>query len=104
MKNYLVPLIVTSVLTISVLIIRQKAQAQNASLPTIEKSSVMMAGNSEPKTNNQETYSIFVTNIPPRYRDWRLISVAHEQRKLNSHAAILGNDMAVPAYRHRLHP
>jgi hypothetical protein len=30
MKNYFVPLIVASVLTISVLIIRQKARAQNA--------------------------------------------------------------------------
>ncbi len=30
MKNYFVPLIVASVLSISVLIIRQKAQVQNA--------------------------------------------------------------------------
>ena len=28
---------------------------------------------------NQEGVSVFVTNIPPGYRDWRLISVAHEE-------------------------
>jgi hypothetical protein len=37
--------------------------------------------------------------IPPGYRDWRLISVAHEEGNLNSFAAILGNDVAVKAYR-----
>ena len=29
---------------------------------------------------------IFVTKIPPGYRDWRLISVAHEEGNLNSFA------------------
>jgi hypothetical protein len=42
---------------------------------------------------------IFVTNIPPGYRDWRLISVAHEEGNLHSFAAILGNDVAIKAYR-----
>ena len=28
---------------------------------------------------NQEGAPIFVTDIPPGYRDWRLISVAHEE-------------------------
>jgi hypothetical protein len=42
---------------------------------------------------------IFVTQIPPGYRDWRLISVAHEEGNLNSFAAILGNDVAIKAYR-----
>jgi len=41
----------------------------------------------------------FVTQIPPGYRDWRLISVAHEEGNLNSFAAILGNDVAIKAYR-----
>jgi hypothetical protein len=30
-------------------------------------------------TANQEGAPTFVTNIPPGYRDWRLISVAHEE-------------------------
>ena len=42
---------------------------------------------------------IFVTNIPPGYRDWRLISVAHEEGNLHSFAAVLGNDVAIKAYR-----
>lgn len=32
--------------------------------------------------------------IPPGYRDWRLIAVAHEEGKLNDLRAILGNDIA----------
>jgi hypothetical protein len=42
---------------------------------------------------------IFVTKIPPGYRDWKLVSVAHEEGKLNDIRAILGNDMAIKAYR-----
>jgi hypothetical protein len=36
--------------------------------------------------------------IPPGYREWQLISVAHEEGTLNSFASILGNDLAVKAY------
>ena len=46
-----------------------------------------------------EAAPIFVTKIPPGYRDWRLISVAHEQGNLNSLGAILGNEVAIKAYR-----
>jgi Cytochrome P460 len=42
---------------------------------------------------------IFVTKIPPGYRDWRLISVSLEEGNLNSLSAILGNDVAIKAYR-----
>ena len=42
---------------------------------------------------------IFVDKIPPGYRDWRLISVAHEEGNLHSFAAVLGNDVAIKAYR-----
>ena len=42
---------------------------------------------------------IFVTQIPPGYRDWKLISVAHEGGNLNSIGAVLGNDVAIKAYR-----
>ena len=38
--------------------------------------------------------------IFPGYSDWRLISVAHEEGSLNDIRAILGNDVAVRAYRH----
>jgi hypothetical protein len=42
---------------------------------------------------------IFVTKIPPGYRDWKLISVSHEAGNLNSIGAILDNDVAIKAYR-----
>jgi hypothetical protein len=48
---------------------------------------------------NQEGTPIFVTNIPPGYRDWRLISVAHEEGNFHSFSAVLGNDLAIQAYR-----
>ena len=46
-----------------------------------------------------EPAPIFVTKILRGYRDWKLISVAHEEGNLNSFAAILGNDVAIKAYR-----
>ena len=42
---------------------------------------------------------IFVSEIPAGYRDWRLISVAQEGGDLNDIRAILGNDIAIKAYR-----
>ena len=41
----------------------------------------------------------FVTEIPRGYRDWRWISSAHEEGNLHSLGAILGNDLAINAYR-----
>jgi hypothetical protein len=37
--------------------------------------------------------------LPAGYRDWKLISVAHEEGNLNDLRAILGNDIAIQAYR-----
>ena len=48
---------------------------------------------------DKEAAPIFVTKIPSGYRDWRLISVAREEGSLNDIRAILGNDMAIKAYR-----
>jgi hypothetical protein len=41
----------------------------------------------------------FVSVIPAGYRDWKLISVAHEEGSLNDIRAILGNDLAIKTYR-----
>jgi len=46
-----------------------------------------------------EAAPIFGIKIPSGYRDWKLISVAHEEGKLNDLRAILGNDIAIKAYR-----
>jgi len=48
--------------------------------------------------SNEDAPPVFVTQIPSGYRDWRLISVAHEEGNLNSFAAVLGNDLAIKAY------
>ena len=47
----------------------------------------------------REAAPIFVNEIPPGYRDWQVISVAHEEGNLNSLGVILGNDVAIKAYR-----
>jgi len=47
----------------------------------------------------QAATPIFVTQISPGYRGWRLISVTHEEDSLNSFVAVLGNDVAIKAYR-----
>ncbi len=46
-----------------------------------------------------EAAPIFGVKIPAGYRDWKLISVAHEEGELNDIRAILGNDKAIKAYR-----
>src|SRR5258706_43006 len=48
---------------------------------------------------NQEDTAAFVTQIPDGYREWRFISVAHEEGNLNSIGSVLGNDIAIKAYR-----
>ena len=47
---------------------------------------------------------IFGIAIPPGYRDWRVISVAHEEDDLNDIRAILGNDVAIKTFRDGTHP
>jgi hypothetical protein len=46
-----------------------------------------------------EAVAPFVTEIPDGYRDWSWISSAHEAGSLNSLGAVLGNDVAIKAYR-----
>jgi hypothetical protein len=47
----------------------------------------------------QNSAPAYVTTIPSGYRDWRWISSAHEAGNLNSLGALLGNDVAIEAYR-----
>ena len=46
-----------------------------------------------------EAAPIFGIKIFPGYRDWKLISVAHEAGNLNDIRAVLGNDIAIKSYR-----
>lgn len=47
---------------------------------------------------------VYGVRLPAGYRDWKLISVAHEAGKNNDIRAILGNDIAVRAYRTGIRP
>jgi len=49
--------------------------------------------------SNENSAPVYLTKMPPGFRDSRLISVAHEEGTLHSFAAILGNDVAIKAYR-----
>jgi hypothetical protein len=49
--------------------------------------------------SNEQTAPVFLTKVPRGYRDWKLVSVAHEAGELNDIRAILGNDIAIKTYR-----
>jgi hypothetical protein len=62
--------------------------------------SIVLAG----RRADEQASPVFVTKIPSGYRDWRFISTAHEAGNLNSIGALLGNDVAIKAYRERKLP
>jgi hypothetical protein len=98
-KNSFVTIIIASALTISVVISRQKAPAQNTSPQPKDKTGATIAEAAGAKSNNQKGSPVFLTKIPDGCRDWRLISVTHEEGTLNDIRAVLGNDIAIKAYR-----
>ena len=51
-----------------------------------------------------EAAPLFGIKLPTGYRDWRVISVAHEAGNLNDLRAVLGNDIAIKAYREQSLP
>jgi hypothetical protein len=65
-----------------------------AAVAGVVASSAPASGNAD-----QEAEPIFGIKIPAGYRDWKLVSVAHEEGSLNDLRAILGNDVAIKAYR-----
>jgi hypothetical protein len=52
----------------------------------------------------QNAAPVWVTKMPAGYRDWKWISSAHEEGNLNSIGAVLGNDVAIKAYREKTFP
>jgi hypothetical protein len=48
---------------------------------------------------NADEAPVFGIKLPAGYRDWRAVSVAHEAGKLNDIRIVLGNDIAIKAYR-----
>jgi hypothetical protein len=49
--------------------------------------------------NADEAAAPYVTEKPAGYRDWKWIASAHEEGNLNSLGAVLGNAVAVKAFR-----
>jgi cytochrome P460 len=60
---------------------------------------VVASPSSASRRAEQAAAPIFGIKIYPGYRDWKLISVAHEEGNLNDLRAVLGNDVATKAYR-----
>jgi hypothetical protein len=58
---------------------------------------VYMAHSSEQA--GSEASPMFGIKIPAGYRDWRVVSVAHEAGNNNDLRAVLGNDLAIKSYR-----
>jgi Cytochrome P460 len=94
--------IIALALAMSVIFIRE-SRAQSTGSQTVDNmgGGMMANGNgiATTQTNGQEGALVVVSQIPPGYRDWRLVSVAHEAGNLNDIRAILGNDLAINSYR-----
>jgi len=99
MKTRFSILLVGAALAIVFIIIRHDAQAQESTLQSREKTGGINDKAFGAQFDIPDGLPVFVAEIPPGYRDWKLISVAHEKGNLNDLRAILGNDTAVKAYR-----
>ena len=97
--NYLAIAMVGTVLAIAFVTTKEKVRAQSAALQPAETTGGISVKAADAGFDHAGSLPVFVTEIPPGYRDWKLISVAHEKGNLNDLRAILGNEIAVKAYR-----
>ena len=65
---------------------------------------VVAAQAPKPQPPDEPAAAIAAGRLPPGYRDWRLISVAREEGTLDDIRAVLGNDVAIKAYRQGTRP
>jgi hypothetical protein len=99
MKNHFTALLIVSALAVLFVVVWEKMPARADRLQPLEKAdgvTVQVAGAQHEIAGDVPD---FVTEIPAGYRDWKLVSVAREEGKLNDLRAILGNDIALQAYR-----
>jgi len=79
----------------------QRISAAGLALATL----VFGVAASWPRQEHQPQRSpVFGVELPKGYRDWQVISVAHEAGKNNDIRAILGNDIAMKAFRKNIRP
>ena len=69
-KYFFAILTIASALTIAVVVANQKARAQNSSPRPKDKTGAVI----DDAAGGKESSPIFVTEIPPGYRDWRVVS------------------------------
>ncbi|RYD39475.1 MAG: cytochrome P460 [Verrucomicrobiaceae bacterium] len=62
-------------------------------------SAATISGSASAQAEDSKPADPSLTQIPEGYRDWRLISVAREEGKQDDIRAMLGNDIAIKAYR-----
>jgi hypothetical protein len=67
-------------------------------------SAVAACGAPEAAQADGEATPLFGVKLPRGYRDWRVISVGHEEGHLDDLRAVLGNDVAIQACRERRLP
>src|SRR5687767_397867 len=65
---------------------------------------VLAAAARSPQPADDAARAIDEGKLPAGYRDWRLISVAREEGDLDDIRAVLGNDVAIDAYRQGTRP
>jgi hypothetical protein len=99
MKNYMAALATGFILAISLVTAWHTSQAQDASPQPTATAAAAKSGSAEAKADTHEQAAPFVTEIPAGYRDWKLISVAREEGSIDDIRAVLGNDIAIKAYR-----
>lgn len=92
MKCYSKAVAIASALALTFVAVRHATVAQNTDSQAI------------PAANSSESTTPFVTEIPEGYRDWKLISVAREEGSIDDIRAVLGNDIAIKAYREGTQP
>jgi hypothetical protein len=63
-----------------------------------------IAARAQDRQDASDASPIFGVRLPEGYRDWKLISVAHEAGQNNDIRAILGNDIAIKAFREGQRP
>ena len=68
-------------------------------IPVFVLACVLVGMAPSPVVIAEDAAPIYGVKMPAEYRDWRLISVAHEEGNLDDMRAILGNDIAIKAYR-----
>ena len=104
MKNIVPSMLIAIALAISVVVIRQGVRAQNTSPQAPENIGTGIVDGVGETTVDREHSTVFAIEMPTGYRDWKLISVAREEGDLDDLRAILGNDIAIKAYREGKRP